>query len=103
MTWAEIIQRGIADLLDGEVTIPALLVSIGSPRLRGAGVEVPQNTIPSPEIQLYLRLRSISGDAAHSHYNGLIRRLVKYERSLETDPVAAFEARVMEVCSEARR
>jgi hypothetical protein len=79
----EIIEQGIADLKNGQETVPALLVSIGAPRLRRAGLEIPQNTIASPERRLYLRLAADDSDSAHSRYNGWIRRLVSYERSLQ--------------------
>ena len=78
----EIIQQGIADLIDGKETISALLVSIGAPRLRRAGMEIPRNTIPSPERRLYLTLASDNSDSAHSRYNAWIRKLVSYERAL---------------------
>lgn len=79
----EIIEQGLADLTDGKETIPALLVSIGAPRLRRAGLAVPQNTIASPEHRLYLTLAAENSDAAHSKYNAWVRRLVSYERSLQ--------------------
>lgn len=79
----EIIDQGIADLLQGLETIPALLVSIGAPRLLRVGVEVPPKTIQDPEHRLYEVLRLKNPDASHSQYNALIRRLVSYERAAE--------------------
>lgn len=79
----EIIKQGLADLAEGKETIPALLVSIGAPRLRQAGMTVPQNTFTSPEHRLYLTLAADNSDSAHSRYNAWIRRLVSYERALE--------------------
>ena len=79
----DIIEQGLADLADGKETIPALLVSIGAPRLRRAGFHIPQNTIASPEDRLYLTLAAENSDAAHSRYNAWIRRLVSYERALQ--------------------
>lgn len=79
----EIINQGIADLLEGLETIPALLVSIGAPRLLRLGVAVPPTAIKSPEHRLYEVLRLKNPDAAHSQYNALIRRLVSYERAAE--------------------
>ncbi|MFN0279063.1 MAG: hypothetical protein ACKVRN_10735 [Pyrinomonadaceae bacterium] len=38
-TGEEIIEQGIADLIDGNEIIPALLVSVGATRLRSAGVK----------------------------------------------------------------
>jgi hypothetical protein len=74
------VQRGVADLKVGRESSEALLVSIGAPRLRSAGIEVP-SPIASPEHKLYLLLAGEKGDAAHSAYNALIRRLVSFERA----------------------
>lgn len=79
----EMIDRGIRDLENGEETIESLLVSIGAPRLRGAGINVPKNTFESPEHRLYALLAHADGDGAHSRYNSLIRRLVSFERAAE--------------------
>lgn len=79
------ILAGIEDLGSGIETIPALLVSIGAPRLRQLGLRVPDNVLPSPEHRLYERLRREDADAAHSRYNALIRRLVSFERAAECE------------------
>lgn len=78
----ELIEQGLADLAAGRESIPALLVSIGAPRLRRAGVKIPRS-LPSPEIRLYTRLEDEDPLSAHSRYNPLIRRLVSFERALE--------------------
>jgi len=70
------------DLAKGVTSIPALLVSIGAPRLRRLGFEVPP-VIRSPERRLYDLLHETDPDAAHSRYNALIRRLVSFERAAE--------------------
>lgn len=75
-----LIRRGIADLGDRRESAEALLVSIGAPRLRSVGIELPK-AIPSPEHKLYLLLAEEKGDAGHSAYNALIRRLVSFERA----------------------
>jgi hypothetical protein len=77
---ADLIQRGIADLSAKRESAEALVVSIGAPRLRSAGIAVP-SSIPSPEHKLYRLLATEKGDAAHSAYNALIRRLVSFERA----------------------
>lgn len=77
---ADLFQRGIEDLDAGRESVEALLVSIGAPRLRLVGIEVPM-PIGSPEHKLYLLLSREKGDAAHSAYNALIRRLVSFERA----------------------
>jgi hypothetical protein len=88
MTFAEmkdlpgssLVQRGVTDLGAGRESAEALLVSIGAPRLRSLGIELPP-PIPSPEHKLYRLLVQDNGDAAHSAYNALIRRLVSFERA----------------------
>ena len=77
---ATLVQRGIADLGVERESAEALLVSIGAPRLRSVGVEL-SSPIPSPEHKLYRLLARERGDAAHSAYNALIRRLVSFERA----------------------
>ncbi len=79
----DLIRCGLDDLSHGSESIPALLVSIGALRLRQAGLPVPQQTIPSPEIRLYQKLSESDPDAAHSRYNALIRTLVSFERAAE--------------------
>ena len=79
----DLVERGLRDLRGGVVSVEALLVSVGAPRLRAAGVEVPEPALPDPEHSLYLRLAEEDPDAAHSRYNALIRRLVSFERALE--------------------
>jgi hypothetical protein len=66
----------------GRRTIEALLVSIGTHRLRALGLPV-ADPIPDPERSLYDLLSEESGDGAHSRYNALVRRLVSYERAAE--------------------
>jgi hypothetical protein len=77
---ADLVGQGIEDLHRGRESVEALLVSIGAPRLRSAGIEV-QGAITEPEHKLYLLLARQKGNAAHSAYNALIRRLVSFERA----------------------
>jgi hypothetical protein len=77
---ADLVRRGAADLDAGHESAEALLVSIGSARLRSVGIEL-STPIASPEHRLYALLASEKGDAAHSAYNALIRRLVSFERA----------------------
>jgi hypothetical protein len=78
----DLIETGIADLGRGVDSVEALLVSIGAPRLRRIGFDIPR-TIASPETALYERLAESDQDSAHSRYNALIRRLVSFERAAE--------------------
>jgi hypothetical protein len=77
---ADLVQRGAHDLEAGHESAEALLVSIGAPRLRSIGIEL-ATPIASPEHKLYELLAGEKGDAAHSAYNALIRRLVSFERA----------------------
>jgi len=79
----EYVVEGIRDLEDGRVSASALLVSIGAPRLRRCGISLP-NPLIAPEKRLYALLQREYGDGAHSRYNALIRRLVSFERSVES-------------------
>jgi hypothetical protein len=79
----ELVEQGIRDLERGVESPEALLVSIGAPRLRRLGIDLPR-TFPSPEHRLYERLSAEHGDAAHSQYNALVRRLVSFERAART-------------------
>jgi hypothetical protein len=78
----ELVRRGIDQLEQGVESVEALLVSIGAYRLSRLGFEV-SRPIPSPEHRLYELLRREDPDAAHSRYNGLVRRLVSFERAAE--------------------
>ncbi|HBL25510.1 MAG TPA: hypothetical protein DD490_01605 [Acidobacteria bacterium] len=79
----DLVEEGLADLSIGRDSIPALLVSIGAPRLRSIGLAVPVGVIPSPEHRLYDRLAASDPDSAHSRYNALVRRLVSFENAAE--------------------
>ena len=80
---ADLIESGLNDLRAGRETVAALLVAIGAPRLRHAGVEVPKTNWEYPEHLLYDLLARDDSDSAHSRYNALIRKLVSYERAAE--------------------
>ena len=79
---SELIAAGLEDLSRGVQSIPALLVSIGAPRLRRLGYQLP-NPVLDPERRLYDLLYQTDPDAAHSRYNALVRRLVSFERAAE--------------------
>jgi hypothetical protein len=78
----DLIAAGLRDLGQGVETIPALLVSIGAPRLRRLGYGIPA-PIEEPEHRLYALLAREDARAAHSRYNALVRRLVSFERAAE--------------------
>ena len=79
---SDLIERGLADLESGVISIDALLVSIGAPRLARLGVVVP-TPIPAAERALYETLHAEHPDSAHGRYNALVRRLVSFERAAE--------------------
>jgi hypothetical protein len=78
---ADLIREGLSHLSEGRESAQAMLVSIGAPRLRQLGVDLPR-TIPEPEERLFDQLTAEFGDAAHGRYNALVRRLVSFERAL---------------------
>ena len=78
----DLIEAGLRDVDRGRESVPALLVSVGAPRLRRLGFPIP-HAIASPEHRLYDLLARDDSDTAHSRYNALIRRLVSFERAAE--------------------
>jgi len=79
----DLIETGVQDLREGRETIAALLVAIGSPRLRRIGLDLPSTLPENPEHRLYDLLAEDDSDSAHSRYNAFIRRLVSYERAAD--------------------
>jgi hypothetical protein len=77
---ADLVEAGLRDLRAGLESIPALVVSIGAPRLRQLAIEVTE-PFPFPEHRLYQRLQEFDPDGAHSKYNALLHRLVSFERA----------------------
>lgn len=77
---AELVAEGFADLEAGLHTVAALVVSIGAPRLRALGFEMPP-PFDEPEHALFLLLAESDADSAHGRYNSLLRRLVAFERA----------------------
>jgi hypothetical protein len=80
---AELVVKGLADLAEGAETVESLLISVGASRLRALGFEVPA-PFDEPEERLYLLLARDDALGAHSRYNGLVRRLVSFERAAES-------------------
>ena len=81
---ADLIAKGLADLAADEITVEALLVAIGAPRLRSIGLQLPENLPDMPEHRLYHLLAQDGEDSAHGRYNALIRKLVSFERAAES-------------------
>jgi hypothetical protein len=80
---ADLVEKGLSDLSRGAETVESLLVSIGAPRLRGLGFDLP-TPFPDAEERLYLLLSREDPDGAHGRYNALVRRLVSFERAAES-------------------
>ncbi len=83
----ELIAKGLEDSAEGLITPAACLISIGWPRLERAGMNLQArkcNRIITPESELYQLLGSESDDP-HSRYNALIRQLISFEQSLESE------------------
>lgn len=81
---ADLVEAGLRDLRAGRRSDEALLVAIGSPRLRRLGFAVTEVVLEQPaEHLLYLSLAERHGTAAHGRYLALIRRLVSFERAAE--------------------
>lgn len=82
----ELVEQGLADLARGEISDASLLLLIAGPRLRRLGIPVPERHSEQPfEHQLYERIEDRMGTAAHSYYNGLLRRIASYARILERE------------------
>lgn len=79
----DLIRRGLDELAAGVESEAALLVQIGAPRLRALGLSVPEINSTPPEHRLYNLLASSDADSAHSRYNALVRRLVRFEQALQ--------------------
>jgi len=87
----ELVLSGLDDLANGIESQEALLVSIGAPRLRQAGIEIP-NPLESPEHRLYDLLAAEDSESAHGRYNALVRRLVSFESAADARAAAARES-----------
>lgn len=82
---SDLIHQGLEDLAASRESEAALLVLIGAPRLRRLGLGLPADVAGAgePEHRLYYLLARSDPDSAHSRYNALIRRLVRFERAAE--------------------
>jgi len=81
----EIVSQGLTDLSRERESVAALLLEIAAPRLRRAGVTIPE--VPpcalDAEIRLYRLLGADHGVDAYSQYNAHLRRLSSLCRALE--------------------
>jgi hypothetical protein len=79
---ADLVDRGVADLAMGRVSVEALLVSRATARLRACGVGI-DSPLPDSDRRLYQLLAEREGTGAHSAYNALTRRLVSFMHAAE--------------------
>jgi hypothetical protein len=80
---ADLVTRGLADLLANERSAEALLIAQAATRLRNAGIPVPNTGPAEPEEGLYRLLEARDPDGAHSTYNALRARLVSFCEAVE--------------------
>lgn len=73
----ELVDAGLADLAAGQVTEPALLVSIARPRLLREGIPVGEPW-QDPERRLYERLARADDGLAHARYTAYLRRMASF-------------------------
>jgi hypothetical protein len=91
----DLVMAGLRDLQAGVESIEAALVRIGATNLRAHGFDVPtRDAQPSAEHSLYALLAGRYGNAAHSRYNALLRRLVSFERALRAAGTAQAQGDV---------
>lgn len=80
-----LIQKGWKDFQQGNDTIEACLIQIAAPKLALSGWELPLDIprLAEPELHLYALLQASEPDA-YGRYNGLLRILSSFGRSLES-------------------
>jgi hypothetical protein len=78
----ELVSAGLLDLAAGHESEASLLVTMGAPRLRALGFDVPASRTDEPSHRLYELLTEREG-GAHSRYNALVGRLVSFARAAE--------------------
>lgn len=85
----ELVEPGLADLVAGRETVPALLVAIAGTRLRRLGLPVPVRAWDDDELRLYRALCDEDPSSAYSRYNSLLRRIDSFASALEREQSAA--------------
>jgi hypothetical protein len=73
----EIVDAGLADLANGQVSAESLAVSIAMPRLRREGVPLVP-THDDPEDRLYGLLSQQSADLAHARYGAYLKQMSSF-------------------------
>lgn len=86
----ELVAEGLADVKARRATPAAALVWIAAPRLQRDGLlegNRSEQPMAEPELELYRMLRREGGNA-YGRYNGLLRRLVRFEHALDRASVS---------------
>ena len=91
----DLVMEGIHDLRAGADTAAAMLVEIGRPRLRAAGLEIPESGESRPEAELRLYARLVADGIAdpYAAYNALLRRMASCAAALELSLGITLRAR----------
>lgn len=75
----DLVSEGVEDLAAGRQSVPALLISQASGRLRTVGIPLPYVDGWDLDWRLYRAVEAEVGEsAAHARYNALRRRLVSF-------------------------
>ncbi len=78
---AEIVLPGIEDLKAGRETINALAVRAAAAKLGVRDLVGEMDAAEPAAHRLYAHLNNELGDAAHSRYNAILRRVAKFTRA----------------------
>ena len=79
----DLFEEGLRDLSAGRETPAAMLVAMAAPRLRSAGLKVPEHAVERPSHRLYDLLAAEHADSAHGRYNAHVGRMVSFARAAE--------------------
>ncbi len=80
---ADIVERGIGDLLHDRESPEALAICAVQGRLRRCGVKVPEVQCERAEIRMYETLASQGEANPHSALNAIMRRIDAYASAAE--------------------
>ncbi len=79
----EFIEQGLLDISQAKSTIYSALLFSAKSRLENLGIVLNGVSPIDPSMELYQSLYLQYGDAAHSKFNALNRRLISFMRSVE--------------------
>ncbi len=79
------IEKGLRDLSRGQQSTEALLIAVAAQRLRGLGLDVPENAVllAEPDLALYESLRGHPSGDPYFRYNALRHELDSFIACLE--------------------